>query len=123
MGFLATSFSIAPCYPSIRAKRIRSILGSAETTEKQASRMVRILTGQFNQQFNRLVQAIRGRGSLSVNEACMVLGVGPWQIKHYARAIVERCADIRYDGKTFQTIVEPKPANIKPLSDYLKRER
>jgi hypothetical protein len=76
--------------------------------------------GSFMQKFNHLVQVIRERGSLTVNEACMVLGVGPWQIKHYSRAIVEACADIRFDGHKFETILEPKETAIKPLPEYMK---
>ena len=53
----------------------------------------------------------------------MFLGVGPWQIKHYAKTVLEMAGgDIRFEDGRFYTVVQkldPHQARL-PLRD---RER
>jgi hypothetical protein len=60
----------------------------------------------FMRKFNMLVAHIRERGSLGIGEACIVINVGPWAIRQYAKAIVDACADIRFENDRFRTVIE-----------------
>ena len=61
----------------------------------------------FNEKVGRLILKIREKGEINVGEACLLLNVGPWQVKRYAQAVVDVCEDIRFDGEKLHTIITP----------------
>ena len=78
----------------------------------------------FMRKFNLLVAEIRERGSLTLGEACTKIGVGPWQIREYAKAIVGACGDIRFENNMFRVIVEPLPDHRqRQVTEYVQRDR
>jgi hypothetical protein len=72
---------------------------------------------------NQLITIIRERRRLSLGEACAAMNVGPWQIKHYANTVVDLCADIRFDGENFETIIESDPLDQKQkkVDEFVRR--
>ena len=71
-----------------------------------------------------LVSRIREKGELTLGEACLVLQVGPWQVKQYAKTIVDICVDIRFDGSKFHTIILSPPEEHSQVKlDQFGRER
>lgn len=78
----------------------------------------------FMGKVNQLIAIIRERGSLNLGEACAVLNVDPDSVKRrYAIVVVDLCADIRFDGKRFETIVESSrlDGNQKKVDEYVRR--
>jgi hypothetical protein len=78
----------------------------------------------FMGKVNLLVDAIRKRHSVSLGEACATLNVDPDSIRRrYAPVIVDLCADIRWDGKRFETILEAAPldGSQKKVDEYVRR--
>jgi len=75
----------------------------------------------FMRKFNMLVAHIRERGSLGIGEACTLIGVGPWAIRQYAKAIVDACADIRFEQDRFRTVIEDMgDTSQRQVTDYVR---
>ena len=78
----------------------------------------------FMMKVNQLVAVIRERQKLSLGEACACLNVDPDSIKRrYAPVILDLCADIRWDGHYFETILEANPLDNsqKRVDEYVRR--
>ena len=80
----------------------------------------------FMGKISQLTATIRERQHVSLGEACAILNVDPDSIKRrYAPVIVDLCADIRWDGKMFETILESKNLTDqaqRPFTDYLREK-
>jgi hypothetical protein len=79
---------------------------------------------RFMRKFNVLVAHIRERGSLGIGEACTLIGVGPWAIRQYAKAIVDACADIRFENDRFRTVIDDTlDTKQRQVTDFLRDVR
>lgn len=67
----------------------------------------------------QLIALIRERGSVNLGEACAHINVGPWQMKRYAEVITDLCADVRWDGRFFQTIMANSDLNQRKVTEYV----
>jgi len=61
--------------------------------------------GNYASRIQLLATEIRKEGELGFHQACIHLGVGPWQMRHYVQTILATCPDIRYEDQTFRTIL------------------
>ena len=80
----------------------------------------------FMGKVNQLLAVIRERHELSLGEACACLNVDPDSIKRrYAPVIVDLCADIRWDGHRFETILQSDPmdGSQKKVDEYMRSAR
>lgn len=73
----------------------------------------------FMVKVGQLVTVIRAQNHVSKGQACQVLNVGPWQLKHYADAILDLCPDIRFDGQGFSCIQEFTDAKQRRLDVHV----
>jgi hypothetical protein len=77
----------------------------------------------FMGKVSQLVASIRERGHVTLGEACAILNVDPDSVKRrYVPVVLDLHADIRWDGRTFETIVETRPRDQaqKSFTDYFR---
>lgn len=76
-------------------------------------------------QVRSLLSFIRENRKVTIGQACMHLNVGPWQIERYAKVILSAFPDIRFDGETFETIVQDAKQKFdlkqREVVDYVSR--